>query len=119
VTLRPGDLLLLACAATGVAWSFAALWGGGQADRAVVRVQGRIVEVLPLAHDARVHVRGALGASEIEVRAGRVRVARDPGPRQICVRRGWLARAGDIALCLPNALSVEIPGAANHDSLAY
>lgn len=117
-TLRPGDWLILCGAAAGVAWSFAAAWSGAHADRAVVRVRGEIVEVLPLARDARVRVTGALGESEIEVRAGRARIARDPGARQICVRQGWLARAGEIALCLPNALSLEIPGA-RHDSLAY
>jgi hypothetical protein len=36
------------------------------------------------------------------------------------VRRGWLTQAGDVALCLPNQVSVEIRGrAAAYDSLGY
>jgi adenosylhomocysteinase len=34
----------------------------------------------------------------------------DPGPRQYCVRQGWLARPGEIAICAPNQVSVEIRG---------
>jgi hypothetical protein len=58
--------------------------------------------------------------SVIEVEAGRVRVAADPGPRQLCVRQGWLSHAGDIALCLPNQVSVELVGSKRRfDSLVY
>ncbi|HNI72069.1 MAG TPA: NusG domain II-containing protein, partial [Accumulibacter sp.] len=44
----------------------------------------------------------------------------DPGPRQYCVRQGWLSRAGEIAICAANQISIEIRGAKQpYDSLAY
>jgi len=50
----------------------------------------------------------------------RVRVVSDPGPRQYCVRQGWLERAGEIAICAPNEVSVQVAGGkAAYDSLSY
>ena len=73
-----------------------------------------------LDRDADYEVQGRLGLSRIEIRQGRVRVASDPGPRQICVKQGWVSRAGEAALCLANQITLEVRGVANtFDSMAY
>ncbi|MEQ1673721.1 MAG: NusG domain II-containing protein, partial [Candidatus Nitrotoga sp.] len=37
-----------------------------------------------------------------------------------CVQQGWLKQAGEIALCLPNQVSVELSnGKSSYDSLNY
>lgn len=118
--VRPGDWAVAAAAALAVAASFPLLWSGGVAERAVVRSAGRVVAELPLARDQTLAVPGPLGESVVTVRDGRARVESDPGPRQYCVRQGWLARAGDTALCLPNQVSVELVGRSRaYDSLSY
>lgn len=118
--VRPGDWLVLAVAALAVAASFPLLWSGGAAERAVVRSAGRVVAELPLGRDRTLVVPGPLGESVVRVQDGRARVESDPGPRQYCVRQGWLARAGDVAVCLPNQVSVELAGRARlYDSLSY
>ncbi len=63
-----------------------------------------------LERDADYSVPGTLGISRIEIRQGRARVAADPGPRQVCVKQGWVSRAGEAALCLANQVSLEIGG---------
>ena len=51
---------------------------------------------------------------------GRARVVADPGPRQYCVRQGWLVRPGEIAICAPNRVSIQIAGRTKaYDSLSY
>jgi hypothetical protein len=56
----------------------------------------------------------------ILVEPGRARVAADPGPRQYCVRQGWLKRPGEIAICAPNHVSLQIAGRrSGFDSIAY
>jgi hypothetical protein len=73
-----------------------------------------------LTHDRRLEVHGPLGTTTVVIEKQRVRVAADPGPRQYCVRQGWLSRAGEIAICAPNQVSVEIQGSRRaYDSLAY
>lgn len=47
----------------------------------------------------------------VEVDQGRVRVmpmSKEVCPRQICSRLGWADRQGDILVCLPNKLVVEV-----------
>lgn len=119
-SIRPGDWAVVAGAAFAVAASFPVLWSGGAAERAVVRSAGRVVAELPLGRDRTLAVAGPLGESVVRVQGGRARVESDPGPRQYCVRQGWLDRAGDTALCLPNQVSVELVGRSRpYDSLSY
>jgi hypothetical protein len=118
--LRPGDWAVFAVAALGVAASFPLLWSGGAAEHAVVRSAGQVVAELPLGRDHTLSVPGPLGTSVVAVRGGRARIESDPSPRQYCVRQGWLARTGDVAVCLPNQVSVELVGRARlYDSLSY
>jgi hypothetical protein len=76
----------------------------------VVRRDGVVVAELPLTQARRIEVAGALGTSVIEVQPGRARVAADPGPRQYCVRQGWLTQPNAIAICAPSHISLSIAG---------
>jgi hypothetical protein len=88
-----------------------------------VRRDGVVVAELPLTQARRIEVAGAMGTmgtTVIEVQPGRARVASDPGPRQYCVRQGWLSQPNAIAICAPSHISLSIAGrASSHDSLAY
>jgi len=118
--LKPGDWLVLGVGMLVVAWLFATLWHGGRADRVIVRSGGKIVTETSLLQDRSIVVQGPLGVSLIKIQQQRVRVASDPSPRQYCVKQGWLTRAGEVAICLPNQVSVEIAGAQKmYDSLSY
>lgn len=118
--LKPGDWLVLGAGMLLVAWLFATLWHGGRADRVIVRSGGKIVTETSLLQDRSIAVQGPLGVSLINIQQQRVRVASDPSPRQYCVKQGWLTHAGEVAICLPNQVSVEIAGAQKiYDSLNY
>jgi hypothetical protein len=118
--IRPGDWFLIVLATTGVAASFPLLWQGQQGERAIIRQEGRIFMEISLGEAREILVPGPLGMTRIVVEKGRARVAADPGPRQYCVRQGWLARAGEIAICAPNRVSLAIVGEnAPYDSLNY
>ncbi|MCL2875973.1 MAG: NusG domain II-containing protein [Betaproteobacteria bacterium] len=118
--LRPGDWAvvlagLAACVAAGF-W----LWRGSAPDGVVVRASGKVVAEAGLSHQQRIEVKGPLGVTVIEIEPGRARVASDPGPRQYCVRQGWLARAGAVAICAPNEVSLTLTGrGVDYDSLNY
>jgi hypothetical protein len=121
--IKPGDwAVLLACAA-GTAALAPIAFSGGAAEKAVVRRDGVVVAELPLTQARRIEVAGAMGTmgtTVIEVQPGRARVASDPGPRQYCVRQGWLSQPNAIAICAPSHISLSIAGrASSHDSLAY
>lgn len=106
--------------AIATAAAFPLLWQGGLADRAVVRQGGQVFAELDLHARRTLSVPGPLGNTLIAIEPGRARVVSDPGPRQYCVRQGWLARSGEIAICAPNQVSLSITSRARaYDSLSY
>ncbi len=118
--LKPGDWLLVAVATVTCVALFPFAWQAGIGEKAIVRRSGELFSELDLSRNRRLEVPGPLGMTTVVVDQGRVRVAADPGPRQLCVRQGWLTRTGEVALCAPNQVSVEIQGRRRpYDSLAY
>jgi hypothetical protein len=118
--LRPGDWGTVLFAAVAVAISFPLLWRGGPAEKAVVKRDGKVVAELPLNIVKRIEIPGAIGTTVIEVAPGRARVAADPGPRQYCVKQGWLTQANAVAICAPNHVTLQLAGGhSGYDSLNY
>lgn len=118
--IKPGDWLTLVIGSAGVAFLILTLWSGEQADKAVIRSGGKVFKEVSLSRNQQIEVPGPLGISLIAIQDRRVRIASDPSPRQYCVRQGWLQQAGEIALCLPNQVSVELVGSKKrYDSLNY
>ncbi|MBY0577089.1 MAG: NusG domain II-containing protein [Gallionellaceae bacterium] len=118
--LRRGDWLTLLLGGICVALLTFKLWSGDLADKAIIRSGGKIFREVPLSRDQQIEVPGPLGTSIIAIRQRKARIASDPSPRQYCVRQGWLQQSGEIAICLPNQVSVELTGSTRkYDSLNY
>ena len=96
-----GLLLLLCTLLPALYWH---LW---QPERfsleAVVRSEGEHALLIPLHPDRHLVVSGPLGNSRLEIRGGRIRFLTSP-----CRQ---LKSPGEIAACLPNRISIQIPGA--------
>ncbi len=118
--LRPGDLIVLLAGFSGWAVLTITLWQSGPASQAQVRRDGVLVAAYSLNEDRTVSIEGVLGATVIRIESGRARVVSDPGPRQYCVRQGWLSRPGEVALCAPNHVSLSLSGGQPaYESMAY
>ena len=117
---RPGDWLLSLLALSFCVATFPLVWARGAGEKAIIRRGGEVFAELDLSRNQRIEVTGPIGITVIGVEAHRVRVVADPGMHQYCVRQGWLTRAGDVALCAPNQVSVQIEGRGKpYDSLSY
>lgn len=118
--IKAGDYLTLLAGMLVTVWITQAVWSGGIADTALIRSGGKVFREVPLSRDQQIEVPGPLGVSIITIEKRRARISSDPGPRQYCVRQGWLQQAGEIAVCLPNEVSVELTGGEKkYDSLNY
>jgi hypothetical protein len=118
--IKPGDWLVILLGTLVVGISFPLFWQGGLADRAIVRQNGQIFADLDLRAKRQLEVPGPLGQTLIAIEPGRARIVSDPGPRQYCVRQGWLMRPGEIAICAPNRVSLQITGRTKvYDSISY
>jgi hypothetical protein len=106
-----GDLVVIAlCAALIAASAVAFRPPGGIAHTALVETAAGERTTMALTTDARLVVRGRRGLSTIEVRDGRARFLDSDCPQKLCVRAGWLARAGETAACVPNGVSLTLVG---------
>jgi hypothetical protein len=118
--IKPGDYLTLLAGVLFTIWISIVVWSGGVADTALIRSGGKIFREVPLSRDQQIEVPGPLGTSIVTIEKRRARISSDPSPRQYCVRQGWMQQAGEIAICLPNEVSVELTGGAKkYDSLNY
>ena len=115
-----GDWLVLLAGALFTVWLANLVWQGGAADKAIIRSGGKVFRELPLSRDVELEVPGPLGYSKISIHNRQARISSDPSPRQYCVRQGWLKQAGEVAICLPNQVSLELTGnTKRYDSLSY
>ncbi len=118
--IKSGDWIAILLGTLVTMWLAVVLWQGGAADRAIIRSGGKIFREVPLSRDQVIEVPGPLGVSVVAIRKRQARIAADPSPRQYCVREGWLKEAGEVAVCLPNQISLELAGSAKrYDSLSY
>lgn len=107
-------MLLLGLALLAYLWQHQA---GSLEGKVIIRLDGKVFQEASLRLNRIIEVPGALGPSQVEIRDGRVRVAADPSPRQLCVRQGWIP-PGAAVVCLPNRVAVE-NAAAGYDTLNY
>jgi len=106
--LKALDLAALGAALAVIALISLRVYGAGSGT-AVVHLKGPAGEwVYPLEGERTVAVRGPLGDTVVEIRAGQARVLSSPCAEQICVRSGAIARPGQWIACLPNRVMLDI-----------
>jgi hypothetical protein len=115
-----GDYLVIVGVLVGTLVTIPLLRETAQASGrwAIVRLDGQIVHQLSLAKDQEVTVVGPAGETVIQVQGGRVRVLRSPGAQEICMRQGWIHKPGEALICLPNHVTIEIPGDSGIDAIS-
>lgn len=104
-----GAVLLLSV----LVWGSLSWYQGGRAEHhrlAVITQNGQVIEQIDL--DAVTKPREIILPGKyneiIEVEKGRIRFKHADCPDKICVNTGWLEKAGDTAVCLPNRAVVTI-----------
>lgn len=118
--IRAGDAAVMLAGVSVVVALSAYAWRTNNGDTAVIRAAGQVIETVALSHAQHFSVGGPLGVTLIQIEPGRARIVRDPSPRQLCVKQGWLTHSGQAALCLPNQVSLEIRGRTSvYDTLVY
>lgn len=114
-----GDWLVLALSLVVTSWAWTGWGHTTQAQKCQIRQGTHNIGTFDLNQDRHIRVRGAIGESVIHIRHGKVRMEQAPCQHQYCVQQGWLSHAGQVALCLPNQVSIVLLGNAGFDSLSY
>ena len=115
-----GDWLVIFISLVAVIFMFQQFWSFEQASKLKIRRGNQTIGTYDLNQTRQLHIHGALGDSLISIAQGKVRFKQSPCNNQYCVHQGWLSRAGQVAICLPNQISLQLIGAKNtYDSLNY
>jgi len=118
--LRLGDYLLILMSIIGIVWLFNTLWSNEQAAKLQIRQGETIIGTYGLNQTLEIEVKGPIGTNTISISNGRARFSKSPCHNQYCIHQGWLNRAGQAAICLPNQISLELIGGTKpYDSLTY
>ena len=118
--LLVGDWLTILVSVLAVLYLFQILWTNEHAAKVQIQLGDKIYATYSLNQQRDIHVHGKLGDAVISISQGKVRFAKSPCTTQYCVHQGWLARAGQVAICIPNQISLELVGEAKpYDSLNY
>lgn len=118
--LLAGDWLVLIASTLCVIYLFQTLWTNEQAAKVQIRLGDRIYATYSLNQQREIHINGKLGDATISIALGKARFSKSPCHSQYCVHQGWLTHAGQVAICLPNQISLELLGETKpYDSLNY
>lgn len=81
------------------------------AMRAEVTVDGELVEVLDLSKDQEVTIQGPHGGSNVlVVQNGEIWCSEATCPDKVCIHQGKQSMSGEIIVCLPNYMMVQVIG---------
>jgi hypothetical protein len=115
-----GDWLVVAASLLAVVFMFQTYWSFEQASKLKIRQGDKIIGTYDLNQTRELKIAGPIGESLISINQGKVRFKQSPCRNQYCVHQGWLSRAGQVAICLPNQISLQLMGAKSaYDSLNY
>ncbi len=118
--LLAGDWLIVMFSAAVIIILFQSLWSHEHASKVQIRMGDRILGTYDLNQQRDIRVHGVIGDADIHIGQGKVRFAKSPCHNQYCVHQGWLTRSGQVAICLPNQISLELVGQKKpYDSLNY
>jgi len=99
---------LLSTALAGIAWVAAAPPG-----RRVVAGDGeRVLFVAPLAQPREVELAGPLGPTRLMIDQQGARITASPCALKVCMGMGPARHPGDLLVCLPNRILVQVEGEA-------
>lgn len=119
-SLLIGDYFIIAICLISTAVMFKQFWVLDSASQIKIRQGDRVLGLYDLNQSRELTIKGPKGFSVIIINNGKVRFKQSPCTNQYCVHQGWLSRAGQVAICLPNQISLQLIGnKTSYDSLNY
>ena len=115
-----GDSLIVLISLIFIVFAFKAFWHFETGSVVQVNFQGKTYGNFSLFQDKKISLMGKEGESIIEIKDGRARFKSAPCKNQYCVQQGWIHFTGQMLICIPNEVSIEILGKSKaYDSLNY
>jgi hypothetical protein len=115
--VKVGDLILIAFFLVLGAGSGVLVWNRAATANVCVIKSIEGVQRIVLPADTAVTLIGPVGKTVVEVKGKRVRVRESDCLNKICVRTGWISISGQMSVCAPNRVIVQITQADGVDGI--
>jgi len=113
--LKKGDIVLIGILLFLFIMSFFLLQHFRQAGSLVtVSVNNQPLYSLSLSEEKDITISGPLGNTHLRISENEVWITEAPCPHKICKKMGKIGRAGEIIVCIPNKIFIQVEG--NQDS---
>jgi hypothetical protein len=113
--LRPGDFLLGAALLAGAAWTRGIVSSAPRGSELRITVENTTVFLRPMDQDTDFTVRGPIGETVVKIHGGSARVSEASCPRHVCLHSGAVRKVGEVIVCVPNHLVLEVVGESDRD----
>lgn len=115
-----GDWLVIIVSVIAITFLFQQFWLLEHPSTLKIRLGDKVVGTYDLNQLRELEFIGPIGVSIISIHQGKVRFKQSPCHNQYCVHQGWLSHAGQVAICIPNQLSIQLLGKqSSYDSVSY
>lgn len=94
-------------------------WPKEKGTKAIVTYKGtEILKIDLKEHQTKDYeVNGTNGSVKIHVQEGKIKVNEENSPRHLCSKQGYIEKAGESIVCLPNEIVIEIIGEQKIDTI--
>lgn len=85
-----------------------------------ITVDGKVIKKITFGKNMigkTIDIRTQYGYNKIEIGDGKVRVIEADCPDKLDVKQGWISKSGEIIVCLPHKLTIEIVGKNQADEI--
>ena len=118
--VKSGDWFVIAlfCALIIISTKF--LWNLPQGEYLQIYKNNEILATYSLNQKVTKIINGEKGETKIIIDNGKVRFTSAPCTKKYCIHQGWINKANQIIICIPNKISISILGGKkNYDSINY
>ena len=118
--IKAGDwfIIILFCALIIISTKF--LWNLPQGEYLQIYKNNEILATYSLNQKITKIIDGEKGETKITIDNGKVRFSSAPCAKKYCIHQGWINKANQIIICIPNKISISILGGKkNYDSINY
>ena len=117
---KAGDWFIIILFFTLIVISTKLLWNLPQGQYLEIYKNNEILATYSLNQQITKTINGAKGETKITINNGKVRFSSAPCAKKYCIHQGWINKASQIIICIPNKISISILGGnKNYDSINY
>ena len=119
-SIKFGDWFIIFLFCALIVISTKLLWSLPQGEYLEIYENNKILATYSLNQEITKEINGAKGKTKIIINNGKVRFSSSPCPKKYCIHQGWINKANQTIVCIPNQISISIVGAKRgYDTINY